>query len=109
MQNYIQPGVNMTVPAPADVSSGDLVVVGALVGIAQGDALTGVDITIVTQGVFELPKLEAQAWTLGQKVYWDSANAQCTTVATGNRHIGVAAAAAANPSTAGQVRLGIVA
>jgi|GEM_PF-4444391 len=38
MKNYIQPGDSITVPAPADVKSGDLVVVGDLFGVAQFSA-----------------------------------------------------------------------
>lgn len=109
MKNYIQPGENLTVPAPANVSAGDPVMVGSLFGVVQGDALSGADVVIVTKGVFELTKLEAQAWTVGAKVYWDADNSRTTTVASTNTLIGVAAAAAANPSTTGRVRLGIVA
>jgi len=109
MKNYIQPGENLTIPAPANVSAGDPVMVGSLFGVAQGDALSGADVVIVTNGVFELTKLEAQAWTVGAKIYWDAGNSRTTTATSGNTLIGVAAAAAANPSTTGLVRLGIVA
>lgn len=105
MKNFIQPGEHVTVPAPADLASGDLVAVGALYGVAQADAATGEDVTLVRRGVFELPKTSAQAWTLGAKIYWAAGTSECTTTATGNTLIGMAAAAAANPSDTGLVLL----
>ena len=104
MKNYVQPGVALTVPAPDDVASGDGIVVGALFGVVQGDAVSGADCVIVTEGVFELPKVSGQAWTVGARVYWTSGGA-ATTAASGNAFIGVAAVAAANPSDTGVVRL----
>lgn len=104
MKNYIQPGANLTVVAPADVTSGAGVKVGVLFGVAQGDALSGADVVICAEGVFELPKTSAQAWTVGAAIYWTGS--ACTTATTaGNLLIGVAVAAAANPSATGIVRL----
>jgi predicted RecA/RadA family phage recombinase len=107
MKNFLQVGDTVTVAAPADVSSGDLVVAGSLFGVAATDAASGKPVEIVTTGVFTLPKTSAQAWTLGVKVYWDSENAVLTTTASTNLFIGHAVAAAANPSAAGDVRLSI--
>jgi len=41
-------------------------------------------------------------------IYWDNTNKQCTTTSTSNTKIGVATAAAANPSSVGNVRLNAV-
>ena len=90
MKNYVSPGSNLTIPAPADVESGDVVIAGDLIGVAQFDAAEGDDVVIVTEGQFELPKVGAQAWTLGAKVYWDADNSRCTTAASGNTLIGAA-------------------
>src|ERR1700730_14822770 len=55
--------------------------------------------------VYTLTKNAAEAWTVGQRVYWHSVNARCTTNSTrGNPKIGVAVAAAANRSWTGNVR-----
>lgn len=105
MKNFIQDGVSVTVAAPAAVSSGDGVLVGSLFGVASTDAENGADVAICTQGVFELPKTSAQAWTVGQKVYWAAGAGEATTVASGNTLIGVALKAAANPSDTGFVRV----
>lgn len=105
MRNFIQSHDTITVPAPAAISSGQAVLVGDLFGVAQGDAASGAPVPIVTCGVFRLPKLAAQLWAVGAKVYWDDGNARTTTVASGNKLIGVATVAAANPSETGDVRL----
>lgn len=107
MKNYIQPGDTVTVPAPAKVTSGGLVVVGSLIGIAQFAAASGDPVEIATTGVFELPKVKAQAWTIGAKVYSAPAGGLLTTVDTDNIFVGHALEAAANPSDFGIVRLSV--
>jgi predicted RecA/RadA family phage recombinase len=107
MKNFVQPGDAITVPAPAAVSAGDLVVVGSLFGVAATDAENGADVVINTSGVFTLPKVSAQAWTVGAKVYWVAADGEATTTAGSNLLIGHAVEAADNPSATGTVRLSI--
>lgn len=106
-KNFVQPGDTLTVPAPADVASGDGVLVGALFGVAAFSAKSGEDVEINTKGVWTLPKTSAQAWTVGAKIYWDGS--KCTTAdgSGSNALIGHAAKAAANPSATGSVRLSI--
>jgi predicted RecA/RadA family phage recombinase len=105
MKNYVNAGANLAVLAAAAIVGGQGVLVGSIFGVAQGDAAIGEEIVIVREGVFDLPKLEAQAWTAGVKLYWDAAEARCTTVATANTLIGAAVLAAANPSAVGRVLL----
>lgn len=106
MRNFIQRGDVVTVPAPTGgILSGAGVLVGALFGIACTTAAEGAEVEIDTSGVYELAKTSAQAWTVGAKIYWDATNKVATTTASGNSLIGVAMAAAANPSAIGRVRL----
>jgi len=107
MKNYVSAGDNVTITAPAALNSGDGVLVGSLFGVASRDAASGASVAIVVEGVFKLPKVGSQAWTVGAKVYWDAGNSRCTTVATGNTLIGVATAVVANGAndTTGTVRL----
>jgi predicted RecA/RadA family phage recombinase len=104
MKNYIGPGDVVTVEAPATTTSGDGVLVGVCFGVAIVDAGSGDDVQVQVVGVFELPKLSAQAWTAGDLIYWDDGNSRCTTVDT-NVPIGFATEDAANPSSVGRVRL----
>lgn len=105
MKNYVQRGENITVPAPAAVLGGAPVLLGALFGVAAGNADQGGDLDLVTVGVFELPKVAAQAVAIGDKVYFDSTAKLVTKTASGNTPIGVATSAAANPSGTVNVRL----
>lgn len=57
MKNYVQPGENITVTAEAAATSGDGVRVGTLFGIASGDAEIGDPLVLVTESVFEMPKV----------------------------------------------------
>ena len=102
---FLQNGDHLTVAAPAAVSSGDGVLVGSIFGVAATDAANAADVVVNICGVWELPKTSAQAWTVGARIYWDDGNSECTTTATSNKLIGVATAAAANPSDTGNVRL----
>ena len=105
MKNWIQPGEHITLEAAAAVTGGEGVLVGAIFGVAQGDADLGQPVVLVRRGVFELPKTSAQAWTAGAKVYWDATNKVVTTTASGNTLIGAAVEVAANPSPTGIVLL----
>jgi predicted RecA/RadA family phage recombinase len=73
-------------------------------GVSPVTAAAGVQIALWLVGCFTMNKNAAEAWTVGQRIYWDSVNARCTTNSTGgNTKIGVAVAAArlaASASTA---------
>lgn len=107
MKNYVQPGDMITITAAANITSGAGVLVGTLFGVAAGDIATGVEGEIQTVGVFDLPKVGSQAWTVGAAIYWDAANARCTTGASGNTLIGKAVVAVGGGATdtVGTVRL----
>jgi predicted RecA/RadA family phage recombinase len=103
MQNFIKPGDVVTVPAPAEVVSGQGVLVGSLFGVAQHDAESAADVELVLRGVFDMPKADEQAWTVGVRIYWDDTEGECTTDSdeAANKLIGVALEALAD--TAGIV------
>lgn len=107
MKNFIQRGKSLTLTAPSGgVESGGGYKIGQLFVVAAAGAAEGGRFEGMTEGVFELPKLAAQAWTPGQLVYWDAANSRCTSAsANGLLPIGCAVLAAANPSATGRVRL----
>jgi predicted RecA/RadA family phage recombinase len=105
MKTFIQPGENLTVAAPYDRESGEAMLVGALVGVAQEKVTAGDDVVMVRRGVFEHAKTSAQAWTVGAKIYWDDTNKVFTTAASGNTLCGAAVEVAANPSATGKVLL----
>ena len=105
MRNFIQKGENITLPAPADIRSGDGVLVGSMFGVAAGHALAGEDLDLVTVGVFGLPKVVAQAMLVGDPIYWDPAAKLATKTAAGGTRIGVAVETVAAQSGTVAVRL----
>lgn len=106
MKNFIQTGVNLTIPAPAIIVSGDVIVVGKLTGIAAADAAVGADLDVVTEGVFALPKIAANVFAVGDSVYYKAADKLVTSTASGNTLIGYATAAAAAGAASVNVKIG---
>ena len=98
MINYIKSGETLTVIAPANVSSGALVVVGAIVGVASFDAALNAEVEVTTEGVFTLPKATADVIAAGAKLYWDTVASKLTvTAGTGSKVlVGYAIRAAGN-------------
>lgn len=105
MRNFVQAGDTLTIPAPAAVASGEVVIAGDIKGIAAGAAALGEAVDVVTTGVFDLAKVGANAFTLGAKVYWDATAKLATSTSSGNTLIGVAVADAGASTAAVRVRL----
>lgn len=96
MNNFIQNGDVLTVIAPADVVSGQIVKVGQLIGVAVTDAKSGDPVEIKRKGVFDLPKATG-ALTAGDPLYYDGSAKKLTkTKATGLTLVGVAHLGAAS-------------
>jgi predicted RecA/RadA family phage recombinase len=110
MRNYVQPGKTLTLTAPSGgVTSGRGYLIGGLLVIACVTAAENEPFAAMVEGVFTHAKTSAQAWTEGQKIYWDDTNHRFDSDSTVGPLVGVAAAVAANPSATGTVRLNGVA
>lgn len=105
MRNYVQRGDTLDIVAAAAVSSGDVVIAGSIIGVANVDAEIGESFALDVVGVFTLPKTSALAISVGDVLYYDAANSVVNKTASGNTKIGVAVTAAANPSPSVNVRL----
>lgn len=106
MKTFEQEGEVMTFTAPVGgVTAGTGVKIGGLVVIPLVTAAAGETFSALTRGVVDHDKLDAEAWTEGLQVNWDDTNKRFTIATTGNFKAGVAAAAAANPTDRGKVRL----
>lgn len=107
MKNYVAAGDTLEFTASADIASGQGVVLGSIFGVATGAVANGATGVLKLSGVFDLPKVGSQAWTVGQPVYWDAGNGHATTTASTHKRIGIAAAAVAGGAgdTVGRVRL----
>lgn len=109
MLNFVQPGNSITLTATGTVTSGDLIVAGSLIGVAAVDAASGEEYVIDTQGVFELTKKTTDDISVGELLYWDSANSYLTkTPGTDSKPlVGVAVKAAGATATTVYCKLGV--
>jgi predicted RecA/RadA family phage recombinase len=105
VNNYSQPGNILTLIADRAITSGGGFLKGAIFGVATAAVADAAAGEFVTCGVFSLTKTSAQAWTVGQKIYWDNTLFVCTTDGTAGQLIGTATAVADNPSSTGYVKL----
>ncbi len=105
MKNFIQEGDTLDVTAVANVVSGQFVQIGNLGGVATTTALAGTTFALKTTGVFEVPKLTTESWTVGAKVYWDATNLWATITAGSNALIGRVTEPNVSPSAVGRVLL----
>ncbi len=110
MKNFVQPGNTVTVTAPSGgVSSGDIVVVGGLIGVAAFDAVEGAEVEISTVGVYALPAAAADDIGVGDLLYYDAAGPSLTkTAGSGSKPLaGVAVSAAGAGVTTVRCKLGV--
>lgn len=109
MKNFVQPGANLDLIAPAGgVTSGAGVLIGSIFAVATVSAAAGAEFVGATEGVFDLLAEGAgsgQALAVGDAVFWDNAAKRTTKTASGNTKIGVAVAAKASDATVARVRL----
>jgi predicted RecA/RadA family phage recombinase len=106
-RTLIQPGNTLTLLAPAKVASGDVVIVGSLIGIAAYDAESGAEVETILTGVHLLPKATGQI-DAGALVYWSTSTKNCTTTGT-DVLIGAAVELAGSSAAVVKVRLNGVA
>lgn len=100
MKNYVNEGDVIPVTAPSGgLTAGTGVLIGtALFGVAVNDADAGDIGQIAVEGVFDLAKTSALAISVGDLLYWDATNSLVFKTSSGNKCVGVAISAAANPS-----------
>jgi predicted RecA/RadA family phage recombinase len=81
-----------------------VIVFGSRIGVAGNTIPAGETGSLVLEGVFKMPKKSAEAFTAGEKLYWDVTNSYLTGTA-GDVYAGIATAAAASADTEAYVRL----
>ncbi len=103
-KNYIQAGDTVTLTAPASVSSGDGVLVGAVFGIAAFDAGSGDEVEVTLTGVWELPKASGQL-NEGAAVSWDNSAKNICAPGSGKFPVGACVRLAGTSDATCRVRL----
>lgn len=92
VKTYVQRGDTLDyVVAGSAVSSGDVVAVQELIGVAHADGAIGETVALGVRGVYTVPK-DGVAKAFGDRCFWDGS--QVTLTATANRYIGLCAKAA---------------
>lgn len=107
MKNYTQNGHILTLVAAAAVASGVGYLFGAgLFGVATNDVANGAAGEFITEGVVTIGKTSALAIAVGDRVFWDPAGKVVNKTSVAQQCVGVAVAAAANPSSTVSIKLG---
>lgn len=73
--NYQQAGNVIDHTAGADITSGSVVVVGKLLGVALQDIATGEVGPVQITGVFNVPKVSGAVIAAGENLTWDASAA----------------------------------
>lgn len=108
MKSYAQKGDTLTLTPAADVASGGGYLFGtALFGVATAAVTANTPGEFQAAGVIDIAKTSALAISVGDQLYWDATNKVVNKTTSGQRAVGVAVAAAANPSATVRMKLGI--
>lgn len=75
--NFVQPGetIEWTNGTGSAVVSGQVVVVGSILGVCAVDIANAATGTVYTEGVFSVPKLPATVFAQGDGAMWDASGA----------------------------------
>ena len=112
--NYIQEGNVIPFTASGAKISGQVVVVGSLVGVSMADVDNGSTGQMAVEGVFDVPAATA-AISVGAAVYWDAdgdpvggtaGTGAATATASGNTLMGHAIVGKGSGSGTARVKLG---
>ncbi|MGN0880112.1 MAG: DUF2190 family protein [Oligosphaeraceae bacterium] len=76
--SYVQRGDYIDIVPETDVSAGDIVVRGRLVGVSKLDIKAGTLGAVATSGVYDVAK-GGDAFAAGDKVYWSEAEGKAAT------------------------------
>lgn len=99
--------LNWTNSTGADVASGDPVVVGDLIGIAEADIANGSAGVLDIDGEFTLVKANDEAFAQGDTLFLNTTTNKVTKTAAGNTRAGCASEAAAETAIEAQVKINV--
>lgn len=107
MKNFVQRGDTLTLIPAANVAAGAGYLFGAgLFGVAAADVASGSPGEFVTEGVVTIAKTSALAIDVGDRVFWAPGSSAVNKTSAAQVCVGVAVAAAANPSSTVKIKLG---
>lgn len=103
---FLQDGELLDYTPSSAVAAGDVVLLTDRVFVAPRAIPANTLGSVATCGVFQIQKTTGEAWTMGQKLYWNAGTSKATTTSSTHKVIGYAAAAAASGAVEGPVLLG---
>lgn len=111
--NFVQEGTTVSFTAGQAYSSGDVVVLGSMLGVVLDDVANGATGQAAISGVYNLPKVSAAVIAVGESIQWDVSAAgvedDAATPASGDLvGCGIAMEAAGNGVTTIAVKLNVV-
>lgn len=106
MKNFLDDGDTIPIASmPEAADSGEFLIVGELMGVAIAAFDSGSAGTLKRSGVFWLPKTTSEAWTQGQKLFWNASTKKFTIDSSKTPVSAVAWVAADSADTEGKVLL----
>jgi predicted RecA/RadA family phage recombinase len=99
MLNFVQSGEVLDLDPGATVAAGVGHLFGSVFGVAAVDAVSGTPSSFVVEGVVDIAKTSALAISVGDLLYWDASAKVVNKTAAAQLQVGIAIAAAANPSS----------
>ena len=107
MKTFIQSGhrLDYTNDGSVAIASGDVVDIGDIFGIAVAAIAAAVQGVLEVSGVHELDANAADAWVIGDTLYWDPTNLELNDSASVGDEIGKAAAPKLAAATTARVLL----
>ena len=107
MRNWIQEGETLTLTPGSNVAAGAGFMFGSgLFGVATSAVTASTAGEFQTEGVVEIAKTSALAINVGDRLFWVPGSSVVNTTSTAQVCVGIAVAAAANPSATVLCKLG---
>lgn len=72
MQNFVAKGDIVNFIAAGTIVSGQIVEMKHTIGVALKGGASGETIPVAVEGVFEVPKVSAAVFVVGEKLIWDT-------------------------------------
>lgn len=107
--NQVSDGKVINHTAGSNLSSGDVVVIGRIMGVALEDITSGEVGPVAIEGVFDLAKVDAAVIAEGEAVIWDSSASKfddaAATPATGDVSVCCIAMEALGATTSANIKV----
>ncbi|MBL4709750.1 MAG: DUF2190 family protein [Flavobacteriales bacterium] len=88
MKNFVQEGAIVDHVAASAITSGDVVLIGPLVGVAVTDIANGETGSVAIEGVFDIAKNTSTVMAVGSTPRWDVSATEISTAAAASGDVG---------------------